>query len=237
MPPHFLTSNFRVAFEEYFQPDQQRAAVDNLNAYIAEVRDMTEERRRELDILRPQDTTQEQIDARIAAYLDKCHWQLAQFYRFSVPCRIAEAEPSLREVIQYAQQKQSGRRDVAPELYLAAAIHKVPGKEEESTALFASAFSHFDEHGAPGLGPRSELWARAAWARLLRRMDKVPEAEAQERAIIDWIVSHPTVLTPAKLGTLISDEEDEGVLSNIGEYPEVKLAIEKARQRGRATEN
>ena len=83
MPPHFLTSNFRVAFEEYFQPDQQRAAVDNMKAYIAEVRDMSEERRRELDILRPQDTTQEQIDARIAAYLDKCHWQLAQFYRVS----------------------------------------------------------------------------------------------------------------------------------------------------------
>ena len=83
MPPHFLTSNFRVAFEEYFQPDQQRAAVDNLKAYITEVRDMPEERRRELDILRPQDTTQEQIDTRIAAYLDKCHWQLAQFYRVS----------------------------------------------------------------------------------------------------------------------------------------------------------
>lgn len=220
MPPHFLTSNFRVAFEEYFQPDQQRASVDNLNAYIVEVRDMSEERRRELDILRPQDVTQEQIDARIAAYLNKCHWQLAQFYRvssahfaraaapkslrapyvrprvvstqglmwasaqFSAPCRIAEAEPSLREVIRYAQQKQGGRRDVAPELYLAAAIHKVPGKEEESNALFASAFSYFDEHGAPGLGPRSELWARAAWARLLRRMEKVPEAEAQERAIL-----------------------------------------------------
>ncbi|PIL35145.1 hypothetical protein GSI_02934 [Ganoderma sinense ZZ0214-1] len=236
MPPHFLTSNFRVAFEEYFQPDQQRAAVDNMKAYIAEVRDMPEERRRELDILRPQDTTQEQIDARIAAYLDKCHWQLAQFYRFSAPCRIAEAESNLREVIQYAQQKQGARRDVAPELYLAAALHKVPSKEEESNALFASAFSHFDEHGAPGLGPRSELWARAAWARLLRRMDKVPEAEVQERAIINWIVSHPSVLTPAKLDVLIS-EEDEGVLSNIGEYPEVKLAIQKARQRGRATED
>ena len=173
--------------------------------------------------------------------------------QFSVPCRIAEAEQSLREVIQYAQQKQGARRDVAPELYLAAAIHKVPGKEEESNALFASAFSHFDEHGAPGLGPRSELWARAAWARLLRRMEKVPEAEVQERAIMyvlscchspsspnlyllsDWIVSHPSVLTPAKLEVLISSDEDEGVLSNIGEYPEVKLAIEKTRQRGRTT--
>ncbi len=104
--------------------------------------------------------------------------------QFSMPCRIAEAEPNLREVIRYAQQKQNARRDVAPELYLAAAIHKVLGKEEESNALFTSAFSHFNEYGAPGLGPRSELWARAAWARLLRRMEKVPEAEVQERAIM-----------------------------------------------------
>ena len=87
MPPHFLTSNFRVAFEEYFKPDQQRASVDNLVAYIEEVRGMSEERQRELDVLRPQDTTQEQIDARIAAYLDKCHWQLAQFYRVSATGR------------------------------------------------------------------------------------------------------------------------------------------------------
>ncbi|TBU23059.1 hypothetical protein BD311DRAFT_732021 [Dichomitus squalens] len=236
MPPHFLTSNFRVAFEEYFKPDQQRASVDNLVAYIEEVHGMSEERRRDLDILRPQDTTQEQIDARIAAYLDKCHWQLAQFYRYSVPCRIAEAEPSLREVVRYAQTK-GGKKDVAPELFLAVAIHKVPGKEEESNALFSSAFAHFDEHGQPGLGPRSELWARAAWARLLRRTGKVREAEAQEQTIVDWIVSHPAVLTPAKLSVLVKDDGDEGVLGNIGEYPEVKLAIEKARQRGRSTED
>ena len=31
MPPkHFLTSTFRVAFEEYFQPQQQRDAIDRL---------------------------------------------------------------------------------------------------------------------------------------------------------------------------------------------------------------
>ena len=46
------------------------------------------------DILRPQDTTQEQIDARIAGYLNKCHWQLAQFYRVS-PTNFAPAYTSL----------------------------------------------------------------------------------------------------------------------------------------------
>ena len=64
----------------------------------------------------------------------------------------------------------------------------------------------------------------------------LPSVPPQPNLFSDWIVSHPTVLTPAKLEILISDGEDEGVLSNIGDYPEVKLAIEKARQRGRATE-
>ena len=96
---------------------------------------------------------------------------------------MAEAEPNLREVLRYAQAK-GAKRDISPELYLAVALHKVPGKEEESNALFSSAFAHFDEHGQPGLGPRSELWARAAWARLLRRMERVREAEVQEQAIV-----------------------------------------------------
>lgn len=85
MPPkHYLSSNFRVAFEEYFGPEQQRNAVDTLQGHIAEVRDGSEAQRRELGVLRPQDTTSEQIDQRLAAYLDKCYWQLAQFYRVSV---------------------------------------------------------------------------------------------------------------------------------------------------------
>lgn len=84
MPPkHFLTSNFRVAFEEYFKPDQQRNAVDLLQAHIAEVRDGSEQQQRDLGVLRPQDTTAEQIEQRLAAHLDKCYWQLAQFYRVS----------------------------------------------------------------------------------------------------------------------------------------------------------
>ena len=82
-PKHFLTSNFRVAFEEYFNPEQQIRAVNDLKAHIADVQDGSEEKRRELGVLRPQDTTAEQQDTRIAAHLDKCHWQLAQLYRVS----------------------------------------------------------------------------------------------------------------------------------------------------------
>ena len=90
MPPkHFLTSNFRVAFEEYFKPQQQRDAIDTLQGHIAEVRNGTEEQRRELGVLRPQDTTAAQVEDRTAAYLDKCYWQLAQFYRVRVLCSVS----------------------------------------------------------------------------------------------------------------------------------------------------
>ncbi|KAL1946040.1 hypothetical protein VTO73DRAFT_15167 [Trametes versicolor] len=231
MPPkHYLTSNFRVAFEEYFKPDQQRDAVDVLTDHIAEVRDGSEEQRRELGVLRPQDTSPEQIEQRIAAYLDKCYWQLSQFCRYSVPCRIAEAEPYLREVIGYAKTK-GAKMDVTPALYLAVAIHGTPEKEQEALSLFADAFADFDANGAPALGPRSELWARAHWARLLRRLARVPEAEAQEQFIVDWIVGHPLVLPPAKLQALVTDQNDDGPLKEILTHPEVVAAFEQARER------
>ena len=90
MPPkHFLTSNFRVAFEEYFDSAQQRNAVDILQAHIAEVRDGSDAQRRELGILKPKDTTPAQAEERVAAYLDKCYWQLAQFYRVRAVDRTA----------------------------------------------------------------------------------------------------------------------------------------------------
>ena len=113
---HFLTSNFRVAFEEYFKPEQQRSAVDNLQNYIAQVRDGTEEARRTLQVLRPQDTTQEQKDARVAAHLDKCYWQLAQFYRVSATDRPRAAaslsSPPARSPITHAAVRRERAKDV-----------------------------------------------------------------------------------------------------------------------------
>lgn len=158
----------------------------------------------------------------------------------------------MRQVLRYAQET-GAKRDVTPELYLAVAIHKVPEKEQEAVSLFASAFQHLDESGVRAPGPRSELWARASWARLLRRLDRVQEAEAQEQAILyvgisfsslicdpcmlplhrDWIVSHPLVLPGPKLRALVSDETDSGPLNAIVEHPEVLVAIERARERTR----
>lgn len=109
--------------------------------------------------------------------------------QYSTPCRISEAEPALREVLRYSQAT-GAKRDVTPELYLAVAIHNDPEKEQEALSMFASAFDHYDEHGAPAFGPRSELWARASWARLLRRVGRVQDAEAQEQAIMYVASSH-----------------------------------------------
>ena len=99
-----------------------------------------------------------------------------------------------------------------PELY---AIGKSPEKEQEALSLFSSSLEHLDTADAPALGPRSELWTRA---RLVRRLDPVAEAEAQEQLSLyvvvivsvlfrplrpllsrKWFVSHPTVLPPLNL--------------------------------------
>ncbi|KAI0694810.1 hypothetical protein C8Q76DRAFT_803036 [Earliella scabrosa] len=106
----------------------------------------------------------------------------------------------------------------------------VPEKEQEALSLFSSAFEHLDSDDGPALGPRSELWARAGGARLVRRLDRMAEAEAQERLILAWVVSHPTVLSPRKLQGLVSDETDSGFLNNISEHPDVLAAIKKARE-------
>ena len=90
-------------------------------------------------------------------------------------------------MLRYAQAK-GAKRDVTPELYLAVAIHKVPDKAQEALLLFSSAFEHLDTDDAPAVGPRSELWARASWARLLRRLERVAEAEAQEQLILYVLV-------------------------------------------------
>ncbi|KAI0694791.1 hypothetical protein C8Q76DRAFT_251691 [Earliella scabrosa] len=176
---HRLSSSAFMG-SDYFALEWQRSAVDTLQAHIAQVRDGSEDRRCELSVLRSQATTSTQIEQRLAAYLDMCYWQLAQFRRYSNPYRIAEAETCLREVLCYAH---------TPELYLAVAIHKVLEKELEDLSRFSSAFEHLDTDDAPALGPRSELWARASWARLLKRLDPVTELEALEQLI--FISGHP----------------------------------------------
>ena len=127
-------------------------------------------------------------------------------------------------MLRYAQAK-GAKRDVTPELYLAVAIHKVPDKEQEALLLFSSAFEHLDTDDAPALGPRSELWARAGWARLVRRLDSVTEAEAQERLIL-----YVVVILQFSFDTFTHYETDSGFLNSISEHPDVLAAIKKARE-------
>ena len=59
---------------------RQRSAIDNLETHNTEAQDGTAEQRRELGMLRSQNMRAEQKDTRVAAHLDGCYWQLAQFY-------------------------------------------------------------------------------------------------------------------------------------------------------------
>ena len=111
------------------------------------------------------------------------------------------------------------------ELYLVVAIHKVPEKEQEALSLFSSAFEHLDSDDGPALGPRSELWARAGWARLVRRLDSVTEAEAQERPIL-----YVVVILQFSFDPFTHYETDSGFLNSILEHPDEPAAIKQARE-------
>lgn len=65
-------------------------------------------------------------------------------------------------------------------LYLAVALHKQLGKEEEALKLFQDAYDH-----APTIDSayKTQLWSRACLSRLYRRLGKVKEAEEQEEMI------------------------------------------------------
>ena len=109
------------------------------------------------------------------------------------------------------------------ELYLVG-IHKVPEKEQEALLLFSSVSEHLDSDDGPALGPRSELWARAGWARLVRRLDSVTEAEAQERPIL-----YVVVILQFSFDPFTHYETDSGFLNSIL-HPDEPAAIKQARE-------
>jgi hypothetical protein len=134
--------------------------------------------------------------------LDKCYWQLSQFFRvsfylsrfyllknllsfvkYSKPTRISEATPYLKLVLeQYDKVHQGSEGDVTPLLYLGVSLHKAEGKEAEALKAFEDGFKYNGLR--PGqTGPNTELWAKASMSRLLRRMGKVSEAEEKEAEI------------------------------------------------------
>lgn len=103
--------------------------------------------------------------------------------QYSKPTRIDEAAPGLRSLTeQYNKEHNGSQGDVTPLLYLGVSLHKAEGKEEEANKAFEDGFRYSLQQ--PGLsGPNTELWARAAWSRMLRRQGKISEAETQEAEI------------------------------------------------------
>ncbi|PSR73258.1 hypothetical protein PHLCEN_2v10873 [Hermanssonia centrifuga] len=114
-------------------------------------------------------------------------------------------------------------------------------RDQEALALFTHAFSLYDtpsSHNpssprllderpraacpspiqAPvrrsrALPPKTELWARAAYARLLRRMAQHTAAKEVTDVIRTYIASHPYALPPEKYDTFVQDLEAEFGLS------------------------
>lgn len=71
------------------------------------------------------------------------------------------------------------KKDITPLLYLGVALSKTRGKAQKAVEVFNEAFGYTLEKP----GTRTELWSRAYMSRLLRRMDRVREAETQEKLI------------------------------------------------------
>lgn len=97
--------------------------------------------------------------------------------QYSTPTRIAEAVPYLEEVIAYYKRQNPNKVDDTPEMYLGVALHKQPGQEEAAIAHFREAYA-----ASPAIGMQysTQLWSRACFSRLLRRIGKIQDAEEQE---------------------------------------------------------
>lgn len=133
--------------------------------------------------------------------LDVCHWRLAMCLRVSVssfasvfvlrriiinqystPTRIAEAVPYLEKIIaKFNREHSNGEMDLTPALYLAVALHKVPGQEAAAVRHFKAAYAY-----APTIEIQyhhTQLWSRACFSRLLRRLGRIAEAMQEEKKI------------------------------------------------------
>ena len=85
--------------------------------------------------------------------------------------------------------------DHLPIGYHAVAVHNKEGREREAASMFKTALTMPSEHdiaaadnarrrGDPLLNAYDEVWLRANYGRLLRRMGKEEEADAQVALIV-----------------------------------------------------
>ncbi|GBE85103.1 hypothetical protein BKA93DRAFT_915961 [Sparassis latifolia] len=202
-----FSDDYREKFEEHFSAADQAKGINELKAIIAMVLDGSEEDWRAIGVLTPEVTTSDQMMYTVRWFLERCYWQLSKLLRFSLPTRIAEAEPFLRQMLRdYTEQNDADDRDVLPMLYLACAIQKAPEKEQEALQIFRDAFEYYEgplqEHK---LGVKSELWARANYARLLRKTGAIASATAQEKKIRDYILRNTPAYPPSLYRRMATD--------------------------------
>jgi len=182
----------------------QRNAVTALEEFLQDVRrNGSIEHMSELGLIDPGQAIRDQrpLDGpRLKLDLiDRCNWQLAQFLRvshisinlatklrppneYSNPTRISEATGALRVVLEGYNRIYGGpAKDPVPILYFAVALSKTPGEEERALREFQDGLSNI------AIGPEAPvknlLWAKSNLARLLRHLNRVPEAEEQEKFI------------------------------------------------------
>ncbi|KAJ7633066.1 hypothetical protein FB45DRAFT_832514 [Roridomyces roridus] len=165
-----------------------------------------------------------------AQLVDACNWRIAQCLRYSTPTRIAEAAPYIQNVIAHFKLAHltDGKTDDVPEMYLGVALHKTPGQEDKAVEHFRIAYT-----SSPHIEMQfhSQLWSRACYSRLLRRMGKIAEAKEQEDMIADWVHGHPYAMPPDEFSALVSDPEHEGE-DHILEHPQVKQTFDGMVQMG-----
>jgi len=194
---------------------EQRDFIDKLQDFRTEV----ETKGEDAGFLRDIGVTHSDVAFAKAAVLDTCNWDLSKCFRYSTPTRIAEAVPYLEKVIaHYKSQHPNGEVDDTPEMYLGVALHKQPGQEEAAITHFQTANT-----SSPAIGRqyRTQLWSRACFSRLLRRMGKIQEAEEQEDDIRDWLLGHPYGMPPSEFRALVTDSQHEGT-DYILEHPSVQ---------------
>ena len=104
-------------------------------------------------------------------------YEVTRILQYSTPTRIAEAAPYLeRFIANFGTEHPNGKVDVTPEIYLGVVLHKVLGQED-------AAVSHFRVAYMASSGIKMQLWSWACFSRLLRCINRIPEAEEQEDAI------------------------------------------------------
>lgn len=79
-PSTLLSSELRFAFEK-FSTNDQKSAVYALQSLIHLIRDGTDEQRRAIGVPMGNDRARNELNAQLL--LDKCYWQLSQFFRVS----------------------------------------------------------------------------------------------------------------------------------------------------------